>query len=410
MNYRRNVYLVSVLVAVGALSIACSSSGTRDQGGGGASGGAGSKLTGTPIKLGTIMDSFLAQVAPSGAKAAISAINAHGGVMGHPLQLVVCDNQQNANDAAACARTFANDSSIVATIGDTDSFGSESNPPLVAAKIAGIGTNPLSSGDFASPRIFALSNGGLEFLAGAQFLLKSLKTDRMGMVVVGTPGASERPTLVNNLVLKPSGSKLAGVASVPVTATDLSSQAASLRNTNGQLLAIPQSITVRYITASRQQGYTGPFMISETVADAQQLSKEDVTSSDLGQLYGMTYFNKQSPGYNQFLTDMNKYQNGVHPTDLSALTWLSVETFAKVAATLPVITRQTIWNAMNMQTDLTTQGMTQPLDYTVPGNALGGTAPRLVGAVQVLYIDRYQDGKWEPNYSPQITVPLFPTP
>jgi hypothetical protein len=65
MNYRRNVYLVSVLVAVGALLIACSSSGTRDQGGGGASGGAGSKLTGTPIKLGTIMDSLWAQVAPS---------------------------------------------------------------------------------------------------------------------------------------------------------------------------------------------------------------------------------------------------------------------------------------------------------------------------------------------------------
>ena len=59
--------------------------------------------------------------APTGAQAAIAAINAAGGVKGHPLELDVCDDQQNANAAATCARRFVNDSSVIATAGDNNS-------------------------------------------------------------------------------------------------------------------------------------------------------------------------------------------------------------------------------------------------------------------------------------------------
>jgi hypothetical protein len=87
-----------------------------------------------------------------------------------------------------------------------------------------------------------------------------------------------------------------------------------------------------------------------------------------------------------------------------------VETFAKVAATLPAITRQAVWDAMNKQSALSTDGMTPVLNYTEPGKALGGTAPRLIAGLQSLYIDRYQDGQWKPYFTPQKPVPLFPAP
>jgi hypothetical protein len=240
-------------------------------------------------------------------------------------------------------------------------------------------------------------------------MFKDLHADHMGMVVVGSPTAAALPALVNKLVLQPAGSKLAGVATIPPTATDVSSQAASLTNTNGQLLTLTEAVTESYITASRQQGYKGPFIMSETLGDAQQLAK-DMSGPDLDQVYGMSYFNKQSPGYQHFLADMQKYQPSVHPGDLDAIAWLGVETFAKVAATVPAITRQAVWDAMNRQSALSTDGMTPVLNYTQPGTALGGTAPRLIAGLQGLYIDRYQDGQWKPYFTPQKPVPLFPAP
>jgi branched-chain amino acid transport system substrate-binding protein len=408
MSWRNNaVCRIGVAAAAGVLLAACSS------GGGGATGSgpsaAGPKLNGSPIKLGMIMNPNYLPFAPSGAQAAIAAINAAGGVKGHPLELDVCNNQGDANAAAACARQLANDSSVIATAGDNNSFGSQSNPALAGAKIAGIGTNPIGAGDYTSPRVFALANGGLEFMAGAQFLFKDLHADHMGMVVVGSPTSEALPALVNQLVLHPAGSKLAGVTTIPPTATDVSSEAASLTSTNGQLLAITQAVVESYVTASRQQGYKGPFIVSETLADAQQLAK-GVSGSDLDQLYGMSYFNKQSPGYQHFLTDMQKYQPGVHTGDLSAIAWLAVETFAKVAAPLPAITRQAVWDAMSRQSALSTDGMTPVLNYTKPGTALGGTAPRIITGLQSVYIDRYQDGQWKPYFTPQKPAPLFPAP
>ena len=401
---------IGVAAAAAVLLAACSSGG-----GGGGTGGsgpsvAGLKSNGSPITLGIILNSVYLPFVPQGAQAAIAAINATGGVKGHRLELDVCDNQQNPNAAAACARGFVNDSSVIATAGDESSYGSETNPPLASAKIAGIGTNPLGTGDYASPRVFAFSNGGLEFMAGAQFMFKDLHAGHMGMLLEGTPTAAALPALVNKLVLQPAGSKLAGVATIPPTATDLSSQAASLTATNGQILAITQADTESYITASRQQGYNGPFIMSETAVYNTQKLAMDVSGSDLDQIYAMSYFNKESPGYQHFLADMHKYEPGVDPGDLSAMTWLGVETFAKVAATLPAITRQSVWDAMSRQSALSTDGMTAVLNYTEPGKALGGTAPRLITAVQGIYIDRYQDGQWKPYYTPQKPVPLFPAP
>ena len=398
---------IGVAAAAGLLLAACAS------GGGGAAGSGSSaadaNLKGSPIKLGIILNSDDVPLAPQGAQAAVAAINAAGGVKGHPLELDVCDNQANANVAAACARGFVNDSSVIATAGDVSSFGPESNPPLTSAKIAGIGTSIAGAGDYASPRVFAFSSGELEFLGSAQFMLKDLHAGHMGMVIVGGPTSEALPALVNQVVLQPAGSKLAGVATIPPTATDLSSQAASLTQTDGQVLVITQAVTESYIAASRQQGYKGPFLVCECQVDPQKLAK-DVSGSDLDQVYGMSWFNKASPGYQHFLADMHKYQPSVDPVDITANAWLGVEIFAMVAATLPAITRQSVWDAMNRQSALSTDGMTPVLNYTQPGTALGGAAPRLITGVQGVYIDRYQDGQWKPYFTPQKPVPLFAAP
>src|ERR1700722_16850535 len=183
---------IGVAAAAAVLLAACSSG----SGGGGAAESS-AQLKGAPIALGMILNTVYLPYAPEGAQAAVAAINAAGGVKGHPLELDTCDDQLNANAAAACASGFVNNPSVIATAGNESSYGAETNPVLASAKIAGIGTNLLGTGDYAAPNVFAFSSGGLEFLAGARFLFKDLRASQMGMVIESTPTGAALPALVN---------------------------------------------------------------------------------------------------------------------------------------------------------------------------------------------------------------------
>jgi hypothetical protein len=58
-----------------------------------------------------------ALIGASQAESAQRGYQRHGWVKGHRLELGVCDNQQGANAAAACARGFVNDVPVMAAAG-----------------------------------------------------------------------------------------------------------------------------------------------------------------------------------------------------------------------------------------------------------------------------------------------------
>ena len=368
--------------------------------------GSNTPASGDPIRLGLITRPQYMEFLPAGAEAAIARINEEGGVGGRPLELVTCSNEDNANAAAACAQDFAADPSIIATVGDNNSFGGDSNPPLEAAMVAGVGTSPLGAGDFASPRIFPSNSGGLQFLAAAGYLFDE-GFENIGMATIDTPTAQSLPGLVNSTVLGPRGGELGGTVAIPATAADVSTQAAALAGSDGQMLALTEDLALRYIRATRQQGFTGPFVISETVVEAGAL-EEGLSEADLGELFALTYFDKNSDGYAEFLEDMAEYEPDTTPGDLNAIAWLSVQMFADVANELPEVTRETVWEAMNQVADYDTNGMTpSPLDFTTPGTALGGNAPRLVPSVLQVYVDVYEDGEYQPQADEQEPISIF---
>jgi hypothetical protein len=70
--------------------------------------------------------------------------------------------------------------------------------------------------------------------------------------------------------------------------------------------------------------------------------------------------------------------------------------FAEVAGGLETIDRAGVLDAMNHLKDFSTDGMTLPLDFTTPGTALGGNAPRLVDSVAVGYAYHYENDDFLP--------------
>ncbi len=83
---------------------------------------------------------------------------------------------------------------------------------------------------------------------------------------------------------------------------------------------------------------------------------------------------------------MNKYKPGVtDETNILASAWLAANVVAEIAKTLPTVSAKSIFSYLSTATNLSTFGMTPPLNFTVPQKALGGLIPRAVNADIALY-------------------------
>lgn len=92
---------------------------------------------------------------PAGAKAAAWDINQAGGINGKEVEIEFCNNQDDPNTAAACARTAVSDN-VAAAVGINDIFSTADYPIYTAAGISIIGNagsgNPIDlNGDGVYP-------------------------------------------------------------------------------------------------------------------------------------------------------------------------------------------------------------------------------------------------------------------
>jgi branched-chain amino acid transport system substrate-binding protein len=163
-------FIVGVGVIAGAsLLAACSSSGSTS----GPSAGATSSSTGsatsstvtvTVISQDTGPD-FSSPDVPPISTATVAQINSTGGLAGHKINLVVCNDNQDPTDGGNCARTAVANHSIAVVEGISEEGGTI-DPILQAAGIPLI-LSPVVPADYSDPDAF-LKDGGTITLWGAQ--------------------------------------------------------------------------------------------------------------------------------------------------------------------------------------------------------------------------------------------------
>lgn len=150
---------------------ACSSSGNGARSSGAARGsaasaastaGAGSgAASGNPPTLVSIVDNLQPGQDSAGLNAAVGAINAAGGIHGHKMVVNVCNDENDPNQAAACARQAAANPAVLAAVGNDTNYGAQVDPILAKAGIANIGPIPYSSTDFTDKNSYPTSMGTL---------------------------------------------------------------------------------------------------------------------------------------------------------------------------------------------------------------------------------------------------------
>jgi branched-chain amino acid transport system substrate-binding protein len=394
MNMERLVYSsasrIAIVLAASAAAVmlaACSSSsaGSGNTAPHAVGGGGSSPASGPPITImeisgvtGPVAEGHLAR---PGIQAAVKAINAAGGIRGHQVDLVLCDDQSQLATAASCADQAASDSSIIATVSNNTQMTPAIDPVLEKARIASIGGIPYTPSDFTSPILFPTEGGGLAITAGMNEFPARMGDKKIALMVFDTSGGAAAAAFVNG-ELKSLYNQNVDAVLVPASTIDITSSVAAViaRHPDAVALAIPQNLSVAAINELRAQGYQG--MI---VGPAEALPRAVLKRvNNPGKLYVNGSYSYRSPAYRTFQSEMAKYQPSDQVNDYALSAWLPMHMFADVMSksTQP-LTRDGVLAAFNSLSDYTTQGLTPTLNYTKKNPAKG--FDRLMNMTQVLH-------------------------
>jgi branched-chain amino acid transport system substrate-binding protein len=365
------VFVSALMVA--ACSSSSSSNGTT------ATPASTTKLTGTPIKImsiTTLTQGVPAPEVPQGAEAAVKAINAAGGIKGHPLDYTACDDMNNPDTAANCARTAVSDGDI-AVVGDFTQQGSAYLPILLQAHIAVVGLIPATAADFTSTNTFPLAGGAPVGFAGLGYGIGKAGATKVAVARIDLAAASEL-TALTDAGMSTFGIKGKDVP-VPIGAPDMAPYVAASLNggTNGVVVGLDETDGLNYLKALFQQSpnMKVAMVTTEIPSVAQALGSE---------ANGIILSESFNPSYKGGLT--STYLANMKAAGFSDVTgyrensWASVRLVAQIASHLSSITAANVLQALSTDTNVVT-GVTPPINFTKGG--VGGI-PRVFNPCQLL--------------------------
>jgi ABC-type branched-subunit amino acid transport system substrate-binding protein len=375
----RSYGLVLILISVGVLVLAACGSTSKPAAS--SSTAAAPKFTGSPIKIGEIAPSGTTAVnwdpAIAAVRAAIAGINARGGINGHQVIFDWCNEGEDPNIAANCARKMVSDG-VVATVGDYTQYGDAVTTILNAAHIPEL-VNIAQSPDQLNDSNVFLTGGSLPGDANA-FSAVELGAKRISVIGISVPAVGLLAN-ADKTAIAAAGGEYTGLISVPITTTDFSPYIAAAVAKHAQaaeMLILPSQFEP-VIEADYQAGdpiklLLAANLLTDTVAkqlgpamNAVVISNSVPPLSDAANV----------PGMAQFISDMkaeaargDQYANlSVYDTEgLEA--WVEAEAVYKVASTIHgAITASSVMTALNSAKNLNFGGIIPPWTPSSPGPA-----------------------------------------
>ncbi|MFI2212001.1 ABC transporter substrate-binding protein [Streptomyces sp. NPDC020141] len=156
-------------------------------------------------------------------------VNARGGVDGHPLKVITCNERNTAQGAAACAMRAVREKAA-AVVGSYSQHADAFLPPLEDAGIPFIGGFGISEAEFSSYLSYPVNGGQPALLAGHGVQLADA-CERVALVRPDSATGDQLPELLN-AGLAGAGNRTVDVLA-PEDATDYTRAAARARETAG---------------------------------------------------------------------------------------------------------------------------------------------------------------------------------
>ncbi|MFB7369664.1 ABC transporter substrate-binding protein [Streptomyces sp. NPDC056222] len=133
---------------------------------------------------------------PAMAQAYARWVNANGGIDGHELRILTCNELNTSAGAATCARRAVREN-VVAVVGSYSQNGRAFMAPLEAASIPYIGGYGISEDEFTSPLSYPVNGGQASLLAGHGMQLAE-SCRKVSLVRPDTLAGDKLPDLLNS--------------------------------------------------------------------------------------------------------------------------------------------------------------------------------------------------------------------
>jgi ABC-type branched-subunit amino acid transport system substrate-binding protein len=331
MRYRAGVVALVMACVLGV--VAC----------GGDDDDTGAKGGGAPIKVMALgpLDApqFSVPSIEIGAQAAVDAINAKGGVGGRKLELIACNDENDPNQAIACARR-ATQEGVVALVGGYTQF----EPQVVAIlERAGI--------PWVGPPAVQNSTSKSYYLLGGEAAPQTLA---MG-AYLKRAGCKNAVAIGENV---PASKAAAGLFAAGVSAAGLTTETPSYGATNAAdwapvvaaaldrsscltFLGSPQN-TPKVITAIKQSGKDATFITASALLPPTAVTAMGKAADGTILTSGYLPFTSDEPGVKELVARARKVDPKVSLDDQLEPGWAAVNVVAEAAKGRKEVTPQTL--------------------------------------------------------------------
>ncbi|MDT3438798.1 ABC transporter substrate-binding protein [Pseudofrankia sp. BMG5.37] len=375
---RRHMLRLAAAALGSALALAACSESGGDGGGGG--GGSTPVAAGASVKLmailptGTAGSNYPDILAAS--NAAVRGLNARGGIKGHKVELVYCNEKNDAGTAKSCAQR-AVEEHVLAVVNEVSATGGIM-PILEAAKIPSIGSGGISidQSELSSPVSFMLSPL-TDYPAVCPALLKKAGATKLGAVGYSLPQA-DRLMKMAEIGAKDAGSPLALEPRVPIDTSDFTPTATQLSRAgvNGTVLVVVDQGAYAVIKGGGAGG--GKYCHALGVLSRNWLIEEGAAADSI--VFASAFPELSQTGqFPELARAVQELDAEAAAGDADAATdkrisstntvgsWLSVQVVEKVANAIPgdELTSAALLDQLNKTSGLDL-GLLPPLDFSKP--------------------------------------------
>ncbi|MFI5337396.1 MAG: ABC transporter substrate-binding protein [Opitutales bacterium] len=289
-----------------------------------------------PIRLGLFMsmsgrDASFGQASVAGARLAVDEINAGGGVLGRPLELLVEDNRSLAGESATAVKKLISRDKVVALIGEC-----VSGRTLEAAPVAQTAGVPLVTPASTNPRVTAVGDCIFRVCFADPFqgeVLASFACRRLGLRRAALLVDNSAPYAVGLTeafvrTFTALGGEIIARQQYTGGEKDFRAQLTTIKAAGPDFLFMPAYYAEAGLAArqARQLGFTAPFLGGDAYEAPEFL---DIGGPALEGTYYSTHYSPENadPAVQAFVARF-RARHGTVPNGLSALSYDAVRLIA----------------------------------------------------------------------------------
>jgi ABC-type branched-subunit amino acid transport system substrate-binding protein len=324
-------------------------------------------LVGLETAIGSPVDSH--PYTEPAAQAAIRAVNARGGLNGHPLKLVFCNDQSNASMAAACARTFVSDG-VIACIGCHSLSDNLVQPILAAAHIPMIAQQAVSAQTFNGSNMYLPQGGSIIAYEVAIGYAVHQQGGHLGVAFADVPAGQAFEQLTAAIVQAAGGGGFSTKVPVPPTTSDYSSLAALATGggTHQLLMLLDHAQYEPLMKAILASGGGLSNYYSTELTSQNDIDGFGPLAGHL--IVGGSFPPANSPQMAPFVSDMKNY--GGPPINAitlenDALPWVALQALVKITNGMNTINGTTIMAALDKAKNIDIGPMLPPWTPSAAG-------------------------------------------